>query len=401
MGAGATIPLKIALLGISERDKAMLDLFLRKHCPGGCRVVSEERADICILDLDGIHGKKLLQQQRDSHSQRPLIVLSVRDTHVDGVQFLRKPLRTELLKHAIEFCRNELAQRAPAPAPAPEILTPTPAQSANSDGAKAKRTPVGFAGSNTRGTLRSQEKQKRFVHEWCGQSSAIDLSKKVDNDKLYYDPSTLFQSILKHAVDRCRHEERAVRLHLPGGKHITLLPKAGLALTDLSDARLRPRCLLAIKHDETRIEYPRYSETHLLRTSNQSPQNIDALLWKVTLWSARGRLPLGTDINSAVGLQHWPNLTRLMTIPQFLRVSALWVTNPLTLAKTVETLGVEARYVCAFFSACHALELTQIQATTASPEVPVVSLAKSSRPGLPGPSRPGLLGRILRRLRVA
>lgn len=387
MTAVGIIPLKIALLGIGERDKAMLDLFLRKHCSGGCRMVPEERADICILDLDGIHGKKLLQHQRDNHSHRPLIVLSVRDTDIDGVQFLRKPLRTELLKQAIEFYRNELAQRPPVA----EVSTPTRARSENGDG--AKRAAVGFAGNNTRGTLRNLESQKRFAHECCGSASIIDLNEKVDDDKLYYDPSRLFQRILKNAIDLCRQQDRPVMLHLPGSKHITLLPKANIALTDLSDGRLRPRCLLAIKHNETHIEYPQYNETHLLRASNQLPQSIDALLWKVTLWSARGRLPVGTDINSAIGLQHWPNMTRLLTIPQFLRVAALWVRSPLTLAKTVETLGVEARYVCAFFSACHALDLTLIETATASPEVPAVSVAKSPRPGL--------LGRILRRLRVA
>jgi hypothetical protein len=183
-----------------------------------------------------------------------------------------------------------------------------------------------------------------------------------------------------------------VRLHLPGGKYVTLLPKANAALTDLSDSRLRPRCLLAIKPNETRIELLQESESQLLNTSRYPAQNIDAMLWKVALWSARGRLPIGIDIHSKISLHHWPNLTRLVNIPQFLRVAVLWAKYPRTLADTVEALGIEARYVCAFFSACHALDLTQVQIAPASPEVPVAEAPK--------PARSGILGRILRRLRV-
>lgn len=387
MTVGSTLPLKITLLGVGARDTAMLDLFLRKHCPGGCRLVSEERADICILDLDGVHGKKLLQQQREQYPHRPLIVVSVRDIEIDGVQFLRKPIRTDSLKQAIEFYRSEL-MRTPS---TPEVTTPSVPQPETP--VAVKRAPVGFSDNDTGDTLRNIENQQRIAHEYCGLSNAIDLSKKVNGKELYYDPDTLFQRILKSAVDRCRQMDRPVRLHLPGGRHITMLPKANAALTDLSDSRLRPRCLLAINPNETRIEQLQDSESQLLKSSQHPPQNIDALLWKVALWSARGRLPIGIDIHSKIGLNHWPNLTRLVNIPQFLRVAALWAKHPRTLAGTVETLGIEARYVCAFFSACHALDLTWIQTAAASPEVVLAEAPK--------PARSGILGRILRRLRVA
>ncbi|MEJ2590777.1 MAG: hypothetical protein P8178_05130 [Candidatus Thiodiazotropha sp.] len=384
MAVGTTLPLKIALLGVGTRDAAILDLFVRKHCPGGGRLVPEERADLCILDLDGVHGRKLLQQQREQHPRRPLIVLSIREVESDGIVLLRKPTRPEMLKQAIEGCRIELDRRASRAEPAPVPATPPPTAS----DAPRRRSPV-RAGNE----VRAAESQSRFAHEYCGLSSPAETRGKAGGDDVYYDPSRLFQRILKSAIDRCRQAERPVRLHLPGGKHITLLPAANLALTDLGDSRLRPRCLLAINAAQTRIEFLQDSESRLLETAETSPQNIDALLWKVALWSARGRLPVGVDMNSKIGLQHWPNLTRLANIPPFLRVAALWVKYPLTLAGTAETLGIEVRYVRAFFSACHALELTRIQAAAAGPGLAVADSGKSPRTGL--------LGRLLRRLRVA
>jgi hypothetical protein len=131
-----------------------------------------------------------------------------------------------------------------------------------------------------------------------------------------------------------------------------------------------------------------------MHADTETPQDIDGLLWKVTLWSARGRLPLGTDIDTTIALRQWPNLTRLLAIPEFLRIAALWVKNPLSLSKTAELLNIEARYVCAFFSACDALELTQVLPTTGEAVVFDSNQEKSVAPK-------GLLRRILRRLRVA
>jgi hypothetical protein len=395
-----SFPLKVALLGVNERDNAILDLFLRKQCPGGCRLVKEEQADLCILNLDGVHGRKLLQYQRDHHPQRPLIVLTVREAIIDGVQCLRKPLRAELLKQAIESARADLAVQppveqhpvqSPAQPPVQAIVPEIQPSPENSD--RVKPASVGFAGSDRQNPLRNLENQTRITHECCGLAKAIDLSKEEDREKIYYDPTQLMQHLLKNAIDRCRREGRPFRLLLAGGKHITLLPKANVALSDLPDAKLRPRCLLPIKPKETRLEYPLNDEEYLLSMSQVTPQNMDALLWKVSLWSARGRLPVGVDVHSTIGLIHWPNLTRFLVIPQFFRVAALWVKKPHTLTRTAESLGIEARYVCAFFSACHALELTLVQGVAADFEVPVVSEPK--------PSLSGILGRILRRLHVA
>ncbi|MCG8103614.1 MAG: hypothetical protein N0C91_14650 [Candidatus Thiodiazotropha endolucinida] len=98
---------KIALLGVSDRDMAMLELFLQRQNKDKYTIVPEQQAQLCILDLDSLNGKKLLQHQRNRYPHRPILALSVRDQEIDGVQFLRKPIKVDLLKTIIDFYRNE------------------------------------------------------------------------------------------------------------------------------------------------------------------------------------------------------------------------------------------------------------------------------------------------------
>jgi hypothetical protein len=391
--------LGIALLGVNDRDKAILELFLDQHWSSNCRLVSEKFADLCILDLDSLGGKKLLQQQQDSNPERPLIVLSVRDVNVDDVHLLRKPLSGQLLKRTIDDCISTLdlgapEEETPTSTSTPKSTsesTPKPRSEAHKEVDTALTV---FKNNDRRSALPDSATQARIIRGSCGHMDRFEVNISPGSNTVYYDPNTLLQQELKSAIDQCRSEARPLRMSLPDDKYIVLLPESNVALTNLSDSKLRPRCLLPINKYKFRIDFPDDHETDQFHSHSEQPQDIDGLLWKVTLWSARGRLPLGIQIDMTIGLRQWPNLTRLLAIPHFLRIAALWVKTPQTLSKTADMLNIEARYVCAFFSACYALELTQ-SLTTAENEMALKSDQKRSV------APKGLLRRILQRLRVA
>ena len=71
----------------------------------------------------------------------------------------------------------------------------------------------------------------------------------------------------------------------------------------------------------------------------------DALLWKVALWTARGRVPLGTPLDQPVYLKHWPDLNALTPLPQALRMAALWLNHPLPLLDGRAAVGATAQCV--------------------------------------------------------
>ncbi|MEJ2453822.1 MAG: hypothetical protein P8103_06640 [Candidatus Thiodiazotropha sp.] len=396
MLTGYDRPLGIALLGINERDRVRLEMFLDHHWSSNCLLVTEKHADICILDLDSLDGKKVLRHQQESNPKRPLIVLSVHDTEINDVTLLRKPLSGNLLKDAINDRITKLVKQASEDEPL-ELdldldLEPEAEPTLESHG-ESNDAVVQLKLNDRRSALPDLATQARLIHGSCGPAGGIEFDNPASNDNLFYDPSTLFQHLLKNAIEQSRRENVPVRLSLPDEKYVVLLPEPNLALTNLSDSKLRPRCLLPIKQHQARIDYPGDSEISQLKVDSGVEQDMDGLLWKVSLWSARGRLPLGTKIDTTIGLRHWPNLTRLMTIPQFMRIAALWAKTPLPLSKTVEFLNIEARYVCAFFSACYALELTQTLTTTEDLNNLQSESQQSTAPK-------GLLRRILRRLRM-
>ena len=75
--------------------------------------------------------------------------------------------------------------------------------------------------------------------------------------------------------------------------------------------------------------------------------------------AARGRIPLGTDPSTKVKLKHWPNLTRLQTFPNAMRIASLWSRQPVSLLESATVLGIPQRYVFAFFSAVQVLGLVE------------------------------------------
>lgn len=87
-------------------------------------------------------------------------------------------------------------------------------------------------------------------------------------------------------------------------------------------------------------------------------ETVEALLWKLALWTYRGCLPAGTDLEKRVYLRHWPNLTRLYPVPDAMRIASLWNEQPMTLGYTARALGIPQQHVCNFYCASHTIGLT-------------------------------------------
>ena len=116
-----------------------------------------------------------------------------------------------------------------------------------------------------------------------------------------------------------------------------------------------------------------------------------ALLWKVAIWTSKGRYPDSIDIQHPVFLKHWPNFTRLLITPHALQIAALLINEPRAMMDIVNTLKIKPQYVFVFISAANALGLVG-QVKRQSDEI--VSPAEVKEP-----KTKNLLGRILGKLR--
>ena len=131
-------------------------------------------------------------------------------------------------------------------------------------------------------------------------------------------------------------------------------PGDGLVNIDMADTHLRSLCVVEVNAAEVRIE-PVPIDTDPTYPPRAITRN--ALVWKMALWSARGRVPAGVVLDAPVYLQHLPDLTTLVAPPHALRIAALWLNHPISLLALSERLGLPQRYVFAFYSACAAIGL--------------------------------------------
>jgi hypothetical protein len=124
----------------------------------------------------------------------------------------------------------------------------------------------------------------------------------------------------------------------------------------------------------------------------QGFQDMDAFLWKVALWTSRGRVPAGTQLSVPVFLRYWPNMSRLLLPPHALRIAALWAHQPHSLLQTTRALKLPQRYVFAFYSAANALDLAGPCRRSSDTLFEPATTESKNR---------GVLARIMERLKIA
>jgi len=164
--------------------------------------------------------------------------------------------------------------------------------------------------------------------------------------------------------------------------------------SELDNNKLRTMTLLPLSNSHLRMTTLTEAEVieHLESPQFIEHQPLDKFLWRVALWTSRGRVPKGTDLSKQIVLLHWPNFTRLIVTPYALKISAQWMAQPHSLLETAKTLEIPQRYVFAFFSAARAIQFAFVERRTehrrASQSIPASSAKR------------GLFQRLLTRLRI-
>lgn len=210
------------------------------------------------------------------------------------------------------------------------------------------------------------ESDQRLARDCCSGGDDIDLTDKEAIKRLFYNPNDYLQGSFQKAVRLSKHRNKAVKLDMGRGKAMFILPTADSVILDVSDRLLRPLCVQSTNTGQhfSAAELDETEESLLARKKGQPCSEIEPLLWKVTLWSSRGRVPFDTNLKGTVVLTNWPNFTRLIAIPQFIRMAAYWSQGEHSLFETTASLGIPQRYMLSFYSACHALNLASISAKT-------------------------------------
>ncbi len=337
--------IRVGLWGAEERFRRMLNLFFKAQ-PTERFVVSElAEADLAIVDMDGFDAERQWHAFREQYGNLPALILSVSERRYPGAVSVLKPVQTVELLAALERLRP-LARRV-------------------SDGAAAQR-PQGLRHPN--GHRRPQTGSVFDAARKLGGAEAQPQSACVTLDETtfqraridefpYYPPGEHLQGIVTQAIEEARRTAQTVIVR-GLGQDIVFFHRGSQAFTNLSDPQLCALC---------HIRYDKQFTPHLfLRGEGFNPpldhanvQPSEAFLWKVTLWSARGRVPEGVDLDDCVRLTRWPNLTRWLRQPHDMQLAALWHQHGLSPRELGARFGIHSGYVNTFLSGCLALGLVE------------------------------------------
>jgi hypothetical protein len=242
---------------------------------------------------------------------------------------------------------------------------------------------------------------------YLGHRDDIDPSKPDQVASVFYDPKVFLQGHVQSAVKVAVARNEAMRLETPW-KSITILPEQGLIHIAADEAQVRAACGIPFRNI-IGVDVDAMAAQQIVDIKPVSPQELDevlnskdlvrldAFLWKIALFTSKGRLPKGVDANQGFFLKRWPGMTRLMLPPHAMRLAALMVQKPCSLFDAAERMGVRQQYVFAFVSAAHALGLVGQQALSA----PVEAQSKvRTATAAEQPERKSLLKKILSRLKM-
>lgn len=352
--------LKVCPLGLDERGMQTLQVFFERQLAGGCQLASEAEAHAVLIDGDSYHAGKYLAEQRESHPERPIILLTLtpeRAAITNGI-VVQKPIKASQFALQLGSFASELFRpRAPlAFSSASNADLEAKLKSAAKQSTVKTRTPDRI--DSAAAQLDSRER-----HYYIGSMPDVDLTLAYERAKIFYDPNDFLQGHFIRAVALGQDNGSVVRMVGKSFQDIVIYPFSKRVSCSAPANVLFAAARLPVSATDVRIDL--LPDAPHLPDEGTPSEPIEAFIWKLALWASRGRLPSGTDLGSPVIVRRWPNLTRLLVPPHSPRILGLWSRRPFFLSSTPIVLGLPQRYVFALFSACRALDLVAITSRSA------------------------------------
>jgi len=405
MSSKDSTPLKIALYGMDDRAYKTMCMYLKGPCKGIAVVVDEHEAEIDLLDADHIKARELLDQLQARKPNRPLIILSLEEILLDGTIYVKKPVETADVLAALKLAKVSLSTDKLKKAKV--IAKPETEQKIESSSPpipKRKKESVTEEKAPVTKNIDKEEKRKVSKHRtamdlteggfsaYIGNVDGINFSDHEQALKASYNPKGYFLGYVQSALKVCKAKGRILQLN-SGWKPLIVFPHSQEIWLDVEDKQLRAFAGVAISKNGakamslTPIDQSKFD----IKEKMEGFFDSDHFLWKLAIWTSKGRFPDTIDINKPVYLMQWPNFTRLVVTPHAMRIAALLIRGPRTAMSIANALNIKPQYVFVFLSAANVLGIVgqarrQVDELIAPPEVK------------PTKSK-GLLSRILGRLR--
>ena len=212
-------------------------------------------------------------------------------------------------------------------------------------------------------------------------------------DQRTFDANQYLLGALIQASQQAKETGQVLQVFVNRQHYILLMPQPYYAFSslDIHGVEFANLCTHPMVANQVHIHTPSATEQVQLGVyTQQHPSHLydlDACLWTVALLTSGGRLSPLYEPHQTYRLRHWPNLTRMESIPHVMSIAALWTQQVATPFDIAKQLGIPQRYVFAFHSATRYLQLLHCE--QAAPKTHPTTEPKKNR---------GLFSRLLKRL---
>jgi len=190
------------------------------------------------------------------------------------------------------------------------------------------------------------------VLQRCGNAGDVDLSKKVERRSVFLNAEDSLLVKITEAIELAAKLEQPVEITgLPG--KMFFFPAENVFYSTFSDDFLNQLALTRFGYKELDLE-PQ-AEFELEDKGKHLAEGAETLIWKVAIWTARGRLFNGMDPEKLLQLSTKPDFERFLTLPNCEAISDVWAGHSLSALDIVRILDVPQRVVFAFMSGAYSL----------------------------------------------
>lgn len=393
-------PLKIHAVGLDERGTRMLNFFFQKFCVGRCEMVAGDQAEVFLINMDSVDAVEQRTTLEISSPLTPIILMSLHVVDSERHYFIRKPLIAEQLL-AILTKIEQLPNRQNSQVEEEEQVLDNVINSVTVDTSEEKITHSSHSVMSA-----AQKMSKAETVHFFGNRPDVDLLDEANKEAIYFDLKQYYLGHVQEAMQLAKENNCSIKL--TGLSHTLFIsPNLDLVYVELSDAQLRYYGVTALYKKDTQSRYRTKFSYQLIKDEEvdklcgRSPnyqQNLQSFLWKLSLWTSRGRLPVGISLNILVYIQAWPNFTRLTEIPNALRIVAGWLPKPQTILKMTENLQIPQRNIFSFFTATYVLGLSGLVGDES--DILILPIIENSENNNNPKNKMGIFSRLIKKLTV-
>jgi hypothetical protein len=352
MKKSGSVPIKVALYGMDPSSYKAMKFYLKGPCRGIAEVVEEAEAEIDIIDADFPRAGDILESRRQKTPQRPIVLLSLQALKIENTYFVAKPVNAKELIATLtqlEKIKNQQAALITETLSKDELVVLEP-----------DIKPV----DQTQEPQTQPSRQKRSAFQdneggyttFLGMLSDIDFNDMSQLRNASFNPKNYLLGYVLSAIKVSVHQGSAYQLNSIW-KPLLIFPDTRQIWLDADDKQLR--AFAGIEQNKIHTGNIGLIPIDALATAvAKDPdkfQDMDSFIWKLALWTSKGRFPSDIDPSHPVYLKHWPNFTRLLLIPDAMRMAALLVEGARSPLEMVKVLRVKPQYAFAFISACRSL----------------------------------------------